>query len=301
MTRYLTAMVAAYLIFSSAMADDWERLAPMPTARSEMSAAVWGNVIYVPGGLGGTRSFEAYDTLKEQWVELPQMPEGRHHIAIATYKAKLYVFGGADDSWRASDSSFVFNIQTGQWSRVAPMPAVRYAAGAAVIGSYIYVVGGDGPGGHTLRYDPASNRWKKLVAPRIRREHTTVVESSGQLVLIGGRWPGVGELANVEIYDPATNSWREGPKLATARGGFTAVNHHNRIYAFGGEVMMTGSKTLASVEQLTDKGWRPATPMPRALHGVPVVSLNDYIYVLGGSQRAGAIVNDGQTFRSNRY
>lgn len=64
---------------------------------------------------------------------------------------------------------------------------------------------------------------------------------------------------------------------------------------------MTGSETLASVEQLTAKGWKPAAPMPRALHGVPVVSLKDYIYVLGGSQRAGAILNDGQTFRSNRY
>lgn len=121
------------------------------------------------------------------------------------------------------------------------------------------------------------------------------------MLLIGGRWSGVGELADVELYDPATDSWREAPDLAVARGGFTAVNHRNRIYAFGGEIMMTGSETLASVERLTAAGWESAAPMPRALHGVPVVSLNEYIYILGGSQRAGAIVNDGQSFRSKRY
>ena len=106
----------------------------MPTARSEMSAVAWGNIIYVPGGLGGTRSFEAFDTQQGNWRKLAHMPEGRHHIAVAAYQAKIYVFGGADDSWRASDSSFVFDIETGRWSRLASMPAVRYAAAAAVIG-----------------------------------------------------------------------------------------------------------------------------------------------------------------------
>lgn len=219
MTRYLTAIVVSYLIFASVLANDWESLPPMPTARSEMSAVAWGNTIYVPGGLGGTRSFEAFDTQQGHWLKLPQMPEGRHHIAIAAYQAKIYVFGGADGNWRASDSSFVFDIETGQWSRVASMPAVRYAAAAAVIGSYIYVVGGDGPGGHTLRYDPAGNRWQELAAPRLRREHTTAVSRNGQLLLIGGRWSGVGELADVELYDPATDSWREAPDLAVARAG----------------------------------------------------------------------------------
>lgn len=95
MTRYLTAIVVSYLIFASVLANDWESLPPMPTARSEMSAVAWGNTIYVPGGLGGTRSFEAFDTQQGHWLKLPQMPEGRHHIAIAAYQAKIYVFGGS--------------------------------------------------------------------------------------------------------------------------------------------------------------------------------------------------------------
>ena len=300
MSRFFFPILLGLLLIGPVRADWWD-LEPMPTPRSEMSAAAVGDLIYVPGGLGGMRRLEAYDTRRNRWLELQSMPEGRHHIAIAAYQGKIYVFGGADSEWRASDSTFVFATSDGQWSRAAPMPAVRYAAAAVSVGPFIYVVGGDGPGGNTLRYDPARNQWRVMAKNLQRREHTTAVNHFGEIMIIGGRWSGVGELASTEIFDPQDNAWRPGPALNIARGGFTAVVHEKRIYAFGGEVMMNGNQTLASVEVLTDQGWQAAAPMPLALHGVPVVSHDGNIYVLGGSQRAGAIVNDGSAFSSADY
>ncbi len=195
----------------------------------------------------------------------------------------------------------MFDVARNAWRRGADLPAVRYAASAVVIDPYLYVVGGDGPGGHTLRYDPARDRWSTLPPTLVRREHTSAVAHDGRIVVAGGRWAGVGELDSTEVFDPLARRWREGPRLRAARGGLGLVNHGGRVYALGGEIVITGSATLASVERLDGEAWVPAAPLPRALHGVPVASHGGYLYVIGGSQRAGAIVNDGAAFRSAKY
>ncbi len=151
----LLAIVLIETLLCQPAAAQWERLAPMPTARSETAAAVWQGRIYVPGGLGGTRAFEAFDAFEERWKSLPPLPEGRHHAAVTVKGGLVFVFGGADSSWRASRSTFVYDIARERWSRAADMPAVRYAAAAVSLGPYIYIVGGDGPGGNLLRYEPA--------------------------------------------------------------------------------------------------------------------------------------------------
>lgn len=66
----------------------------MPTARSEMRAAVVDGIFYVPGGFGGLTSFEAYDPADDSWVELAPMPEPAHHMMVIAYHGKVYVFGG---------------------------------------------------------------------------------------------------------------------------------------------------------------------------------------------------------------
>ncbi len=305
MNRALSSLLGGLLLGLVLLAPPralaWEPIASMPTARSETAAAVWGDSIYVPGGLGGTRSFEAYDTGSGRWRALPPLPEGRHHPAVVAHDGKIFVFGGADASWRASAASFVFDIAGNAWRRGADLPAVRYAAAAVVLDDQIYVVGGDGPGGHTLRYDPQRDRWSTLPPTLHRREHTGASAHDGKILIAGGRWSGVGELDSTEIYDPAAHRWRDGPRLLTSRGGFAVVNHAGRIYALGGEVMMSGNETLTSVERFDGDAWVSAPPLPRALHGLPAASHGGYLYVLGGSRRAGAIVNDGAAFRSDAY
>lgn len=301
MLRVALSLILNLSMAANAVAADWEMLPSMPSARSEMSAAAWSDLIYVPGGLGGMRRFEAYDTQSNEWLLLPDLPDGRHHVAVAAYDGAIYVFGGADSGWRASASSYVYDISQSKWRQAAPMPAPRYAAAAVVLGEYIYVVGGDGPGGHLLRYDPAGDSWRSFAPNLQRREHTSAVAWQGRILAVGGRWSGVGELKSTEAFDPKTGAWSGEPRLNIARGGFTAVNHAGRVLAFGGEVMMRGSQTLRSVERLDAEGWVQVAPLPRALHGVPVASHGDHVYVLGGSQRAGAIVNDGASFRSADY
>ena len=67
----------------------------MPTARSENAAAVIDEIIYVSGGFGGEKKFEAYDSVADTWQSLADLPESRHHLMSASYGGKVYVFGGA--------------------------------------------------------------------------------------------------------------------------------------------------------------------------------------------------------------
>lgn len=272
----------------------------MPTPRSEMSAGILADKIYVPGGLGGLRSFEVYDLVRNRWEPRAKLPAGRHHHMTATYENKVYVFGGGDENWRPTRTAWVYLPTTNRWRHLAAMPEPRYAGSAVVHDHHIYLVAGEGPTGRLLRYDPKVDRWLALAPTDQRREHTGAVVFEGKIVVIGGRYRGYGELNSTEIYDIDNNRWVGGPALKTARGGHAAVVYKGSIRVFGGEVIMTGNKkTLKDSERLENLSgrWQRGRGLPLALHGMPIVSTNASLYILGGSERAGAIVNRGHVYR----
>jgi N-acetylneuraminic acid mutarotase len=290
--------VALWMMLGYALAG-WEELASMPTPRSEMAAVHWDGKIYVPGGLGGMRTFEVYDIAADTWRGLAPLPAGRHHLMVAAHAGRIFVFSGADDNWRATNTAWAYDPNTDRWEILAPMPEPRYAGVAVSLGGYIFAVGGDGPSGRLLRYDPVRAEWTALAATLARREHTAATSLGGKIYVMGGRFSGVGELRSVEMYDVDSGRWVYGPSLRTARGGFSAVYSSNSIYALGGEVIMHDRKTLASTEvlRLGATEWQRGPDLPVALHGVPVVAVGGVLYVLGGSESAGAIVNRGRVFR----
>ena len=196
----------------------------MPTARSEMRAAVVDGIIYVPGGFGGLTSFEAYDPANDSWTELAPMPEPAHHLMVAGHSGKVFVFGGGPDmSWQATASIFVYDPAAETWTAGGAMPERRMSGEAVSLGDFIYLVGGTGGTTALLRFDPAEDVWSVLPGPTQPREHVAAVAFNGELWVIGGRWGGTGALATVEIFDPASGAWRAGPEMNEARSGFGAA------------------------------------------------------------------------------
>lgn len=66
-------------------ANAWERLAPMPTARAGLGAALAGGRIVAAGGEDPTGTFpevEAYDIAAARWSALPPLPSPRHGLAV---------------------------------------------------------------------------------------------------------------------------------------------------------------------------------------------------------------------------
>jgi hypothetical protein len=80
----------------------WTTLAPIPTPRSGIGAAVVDGVIYVFGGEGNPASpigifdeVESYHPEFDAWRSLPPMPVPRHGIGAAELDGRIYIPGGA--------------------------------------------------------------------------------------------------------------------------------------------------------------------------------------------------------------
>ncbi len=80
----------------------WTTGAPMPTLRTEVTAAVLKDDIYVIGGFDEssqvTDIVEVYNVTNNTWTKATSLPGPLHHTAAASYDGKIYVVGGYTDS-----------------------------------------------------------------------------------------------------------------------------------------------------------------------------------------------------------
>ncbi|HSM02025.1 MAG TPA: kelch repeat-containing protein [Acidimicrobiia bacterium] len=282
----------------------WERLAAMPTPRSEVPAAVLDGEIYVPGGYTagngmpahGTAAFEAFDPVANSWRRLADLPGARHHLMAAAFDGRVFVFGGYDaDSNEPTATAWSYDPASDEWTDVTEMPAAVAAGAAVTAGDHIYVIGGIPGGTNVYRYEPRSDTWDE-VAPLLQpTEHVALAVHEGQLFALGGRWAGE-ELATVQVYALDSDSWVMAPPLQLARGGFGAASFEGRVVAIGGEVA-ADRNSLVSVEVL-DPGtgaWTFGERLPVPLHGHAVVIADGQLFVVGGSRVGAGVVNFGDT------
>lgn len=295
MLRALFVTVALLAGAASAQPADWSRAAPLPTARSEMRAAVWGGRIYVPGGLGRFGSlgaFEVYDPAADAWRTLPELPVPVHHAGVAAAEGRIFVAGGYRDLTFRPDHAalFAFDVAVERWHRLADLPAARAGHALVALDGTLYVIGGVGPSAQrVLRYDLATGRWRAPAADLpTPREHLDAVVLDGRIWAIGGRWRS-GNLATVEVYDPAADVWTSAPDLPTPRSGLAAAVVDGRVHVVGGEAL-DSSRTFAAHEVYDPalERWERRDEMIPGRHGLAAASADGALYVIGGATRAGA-------------
>ncbi len=278
----------------------WREIAPSPTPRSEVTAAVLDGIVYLSGGFGGPNVLESYDLTTDQWTAHPNMPEGKnHHMAVA-HEGEIYVFGGyADSSFSLTASVFVYNPVTRQWRRLSDMSQPKAAANVALsLGDHVYLIGGTGfvP----QRYDPATDSYTFLPRPADNaRDHSSSVVFGNELWLLGGRSNQTGATVTVEVFDPVAETWRGAPNMTMQRSGFGAAVVQGQIMAVGGEVLSAGQGlTLDSFEVFAPSrnAFVRGPDLPIALHGIVAVEVDDRLLVLGGSRQAGQVNAAGRYF-----
>lgn len=151
----------------------WQELAlPLPDARAEASAVLVGEMLYVLGGEGpdgisrsifrlaltdGDPVTDPETGQPQGWAIAPeaqQLPEARARAATFTANGALYVLGGvdADGVPQASNGWTVPDPATGDlpgWQRRSDTDLPEARAGGAVsnVGSYVFLVGGEGADG----------------------------------------------------------------------------------------------------------------------------------------------------------
>lgn len=182
------------------------------------------------------------------------------------------------------------------WSSKGPMPAPRFALGAAtlVVNGRTQVFAVAGASGSSLlnsveAYDPALNTWTTVAPLPTAREGAGVVALNGRLYVVGGNVAGGSQSGIVEAFDPATGIWSTAlPPLVTPRAHFSLVAAGGKLYAIGGDTA-AGAAT-ASVEVLdpsqASPAWTAAAAMPTGRRFTVAGALNNgaTIVVAGGQQ-----------------
>lgn len=290
----------------------WETRAAVPEARTEVSVATDGTVIYLIGGFraeaGGQptapRTMYVYQVAEDRWTAAGDIPEGVNHAGFAFVGGKLYLIGGfGGNSFNPTGALRIYDPASQTWSDGAPMLTPRGALAVAVLDGKIHAIGGNAaqPGlpahehgtpqedlsvaTHEV-YDPATNTWTRLTPMPTPRNHLGAATLTGRIHAIGGRVGGEMELTTHEIFDPVTGAWITGPALPTGRSGIAVVALDRRAYVFGGE---TSSKTFDEAERFDPAAnrWERLPPMPTARHGLGAAAVGNAIHVISGGPQPG--------------
>lgn len=125
--------------------EQWKDLRDKPTPVSNVTAAVIGEKIYVPGGItfeNETASvMEVYDPRNDTWTESASLPTPLSDYALEVFEGKLYLFGGRNQS-NYSDRVFSYDPVLNNWTEVSPLSQQRAYFDSAQWGGKIYLVGG---------------------------------------------------------------------------------------------------------------------------------------------------------------
>jgi hypothetical protein len=205
--------------------------------------------VYPRGFLRKTWGLDLADR-EAGWAELPDRPGmARQGLFAAVLEDELYVWGGFNytppytysDGWRLSRSGSVW-----QWDALPGLPWRITSAGAAVIGTRIYVFGGADYDGVTQFYTDTDRYgnlprlgarllmldtqnlqagWQELPeCPGTPRFVHAVAAVRGKLYVIGGATGESPSCTVVDnwVYDPPSQTWSRLADLPISSGNFPA-------------------------------------------------------------------------------
>lgn len=244
-----------------------------------------------------------------EWQAAPAMSIPRQEIYVAAAGDHIFVPGGILEDGNAFTAALErFDISTGTWRTMTPLPQARHHVTPAIVGSTLYAIGGFSGGfpnwimhDDVYEYDLVNDNWKTGVSlPGPLGEHVQAVVGN-RIHVIGGRVPGKQDAKLFDdyfdtdthwIYDPDKRTWAEGKPAPTARNSAAAAVYNGLIYVVGGRanvIRADGSQIQTNLVNLEvynpdDDSWSTLAPLPTASGGLAAAALKGKIYVFGGEQ-----------------
>ncbi|KAM3566060.1 hypothetical protein ARSEF4850_000959 [Beauveria asiatica] len=228
------------------------------------------------------------------------------------------VYGGdtkIEDSDVLDETLYLLNTSTRHWSRAlpaGPRPSGRYGHSLNILGSKIYIFGGQVEGyfmNDLSAFDlnqlqMANNRWEILLQsdaspsiPAARTNHT-VITYNDKMYLFGGT-NGFVWFNDVWCYDPQVNKWSQLDCIGyipSRREGHAAALVDDVMYIFGGRTEEGTDLGDLAAFRISLRRWYTfqnmgPSPSPRSGHSMTTVGKS--IAVLGGEpSTAASTVND---------
>ena len=139
---------------------EWQQLPDAPHARDHFSAVVSDDRLYLIGGRNTSYhepdnftaffgrvvpEVDMYDFATEQWSTLAaKLPIGTAAGGLIAMDRSIYYFGGETAQDLAHAETQRLDLDTGEWSMVAPLVRGRHGGGAALLNGAIYFATGSG-------------------------------------------------------------------------------------------------------------------------------------------------------------
>uniref|UniRef100_A0A3B5AY41 Kelch like family member 32 n=1 Tax=Stegastes partitus TaxID=144197 RepID=A0A3B5AY41_9TELE len=177
------------------------------------------------------------------------------------------------------------------WSELAPMPTGRSHHCVAVMGNFLFVVGGEveHATGRTCavrtacRYDPRGNQWTEIAPMKACREHFVLGALGQYLYAVGGRNELRQVLPSVERYCPKRNKWMFVQPFDRSLSCHAGCVADSLLWVSGGVTNTAQYQNRLMVYDPEQDQWLARSPMlQRRVYHV-MAAVRRQLYVLGGN------------------
>ncbi|MGW3615119.1 carboxypeptidase regulatory-like domain-containing protein [Micromonospora sp. NPDC005163] len=276
----------------------WAPLADYPGGPIMDNAMARGDdgKVYVvggtPDGYGPTAKGYVYDPVRLLWSALPDLPVPVQKPVAAFVAGRLVVAGGWGPLDAVTDVQ-IYDPATGAWTRGAPLPAPRGAAGSAVLDGLLYLVSGCDVGdcltatNSVFVYDPVHDRWSSRANYPASEAFMSCGGLTGRVICAGGVDFGTGNgSAAAYSYEPRTDAWTRVADLPTGWWGAASTVANGQLLLSGGVAGGTGPTS-----SVTNEG-HAYDPVASKWHALPNAPAPFYrgaaacgVYRVGGARQ----------------
>jgi regulation of enolase protein 1 (concanavalin A-like superfamily) len=290
-------------------ASPWSAGAAATQARWESESFSYNNQLYVFGGyfdrtLDATTECDAYNPATNTWSYVTTMPASITHAAVTVVGDTVYIAGGNIGSFTGGRSSvataqvLTYDITTGVWGSVAPLPAQVTSQGMVCINNTLISFGGinatntvDQGGTYSLDLTNPSATWVTDASMPNPRNHLGYVAINGIAYAVGGMHlysQTGGNQSEVDAYNPVTNTWTQVASLPVLLGGVhgTTLVVNNKIVVLGGQTNGGYDGIYqANVYEYDpiSNAWTTVGTLPEANQGQSVAYINNQLIVADGT------------------
>jgi N-acetylneuraminic acid mutarotase len=272
--KALTATMERFDIASGV----WREGSSMATPRATFDLCTLDGVLYAIGGvdtdMNPLASVERYDPSLDSWSTAPPLPNACAAHCGVSVGDTMYVIGGMeriDGRPRGVKSVFKFDGRTQVWSKAAPMPVHRTYAGACVVGSNIYILGGTNAGdiitATTYRYSVDTDAWSTLAPmPEVKTRHR-VCTVRGLIYVLGGMSSKSTCSSSVHRFDSVANLWSTVAPMLSPRYTSASFVLDGILHVAGG---WKRGRSLSSVERYDAvlDTWTEVSAMTQARYNI---------------------------------
>lgn len=294
-------MLVGSLAFQAQAAVEvtWEKMAPMPTARVELTTTVVNGKIYAIGGFDDeaiSNTVEIYDINTNTWTTGSPIPEGLWHHTAQAVDDKIYVFGGSSKVATTSTKMYIYNTITDKWSVGANIsfPITRNHQ-STVFNKKIYAKANDYSKGDTQIniYNTQNNTWSlssKMPVDDVFCVYMATIEDKVYM-LRGNK----GKNDVLQIYDTKSNTWEKksdiGSVDAASLHGLGFFSFKDSIYIVGGRAGENLHNEIREYNTSTNT-WSVLTTLSELRHSQGTTVVGNKVYMIGGGKSGGVISND---------